>query len=148
METKLIWKSKFFKNRYEIFSHETGIGELQKSSWSRTSSGELNGKKYIFDTRGFLNKETQIIDLKDNSVIGKILFSNWRTKTTIIYRNKEYIFRYDNILNTKWSISDESGVLVNFQSFISDGDINSSNSDEVLILAGLFIRNYIKQNSE
>jgi hypothetical protein len=148
MEIRLTWKKKVLNNIYEIFRDETKIGELINKYWSGTSFGELNSKKFKFTTKGFINQEAQITDPNDESVIGMILFSNWKTKTKIVCKNKEFVWRYDNILNTKWSISDESGVLVNYQSSAFDGDIVATTSDELLILSGLFIRNYIRQHSD
>ena len=151
MEIQLNWKGRLLNSNYEIFQNDIMIGELINKSLSRTSSGELNSKKFKFTTKGFINHETQIIDLQDESDLGMIIFSNWKTKTKIIYRNKEFVWRFDNIFELQlawWSISDESGILVNYQSSAFDGDITAKTTDELLILSGLFIRNYIRQHSD
>jgi hypothetical protein len=46
---------------------------------------------------------------------------------------------------TRWSVSDINEVLINYHSSAFKGTIDSFSDNAVLILAGLFIRNYFKQ---
>lgn len=147
METQFTWKTKLFSNRFEISRYENPVGEVRGSGWRRGASGELNGKKFLFDVKGFFRKEFFITDPGNDSVLGQIFFNAWRTKATIKLGNKEYQWHYDNFFNTKWSISNENGVLIKYQSYTMSGDINTYTDDEALIVAGLFIRNYLKQRA-
>jgi hypothetical protein len=147
METHYTWKSRFFRSRFEIYQYENLVGELKNKSFERRASGELNGRKLMFETKGFFNQEHRIIDQKDDSVVVQIIFNTWKTKTTIRYDNKDYQWHYDNFWNTKWSISNENGALIRYKSSFSSGEITSYTGDEVLILTGLFIKNYFKQRA-
>jgi hypothetical protein len=147
METYYTWKTKFFKNKYEIYQYENLVGEIKNKNWERKILGELNGRKLIFETKGLFKQEHRIIDQKDESILAEIIFNIWRTKTTIKYLNKDYNWQHDNFWNTKWSISNENGALIKYHSRTSGGEITSYTGDEVLILTGLFIKNYLRQRA-
>jgi hypothetical protein len=147
METQYTWKTKMFSRKFEIYRYENHIGELKKREWSGKYAGEMNGKKFVFKIKGFFKKETSIINASDDSVIGTIDFTFWKTKSTVTYQNKEYKWQFDNFVRNKWSLSNENGFLVRYHSQAFKGTIDSYTEDEVLILTGFFIRNYLKQRS-
>jgi hypothetical protein len=147
MEAQFSWKTKLFSNRFEISRNNVIAGELKKEGWSRKVHGELNGRKVLFETKGVFKHETKIIDMVDNSTIGRIEFHNWKAKATVFYQNKEYQWQYDNFFRSKWSLNNENGVLIKFQSHAFKGNIIAYTKDEILILTGFFIRNFIKQKS-
>jgi hypothetical protein len=147
METKLSWKTKLFRNWFEIYRDNILAGKLKKEGWSRKVRGELNDRKIMFETKGFFIHKTQIINLEDNSEIGHVNHHKWKAKSTVEYNNKEYQWRFDNFFRSKWSVSNENGVLIKFHSQGFKGSIISYTKDEVLILTGFFIRNYFRQQS-
>jgi hypothetical protein len=147
METQYIWKTKMFSRKFEIYRYEDHIGTLKKREWTRRTTGEMNGKKFIFESKGFFKHETKIIDQEDNSVLGTIGYIFWKTKSKVIYRNKEYKWQYDSLFRKKWSLSNENGFLVRYHSQGFKGTIDAYTEDEALILTGFFIRNYLKQRS-
>ena len=147
MEIQLTWKTKLFSNRFEIFRYEMKSGELKKETWTRKVNGELNNRKVIFETKGFFEQQTQIINLQDNAVIGRITFLRWKAKATINYSGSEYRFQFDNFFRSKWSLSNEDGFLIRFHSRGFKGTIISYTKDEILILSAFFIRNYLNQKS-
>lgn len=147
MEAHFTWKTKLFRNRYDIFRNDTPAGEMKSKNWSRTSFGELNTRKITFETRGIFRNETKILDTISEIELGSISYNIWKTKATITFRNKDYAFQYDNLFHSKWSISNENGPLVKYHSTISNGIIDSYTDDEVLILTGLFIRHLFQQNA-
>jgi hypothetical protein len=147
METHLTWKKKFFSNIYEISQNEYTAGDLRSIGWKRKSIGELNGKKALFEIKGLFDKDFLISNPDDNSLIGKIVFNTWRTKATITILEKAYSWQYDNFFHSNWSISNENGNLVKYESHFKNGDINSYNNDEILILTGLYLREYLQQRA-
>ena len=147
METQFTWKNKFFSNIYDISRYENVAGELKSIGWKRKSIGELNGKKVLFEIKGFFDKNFLIFNPDDNSLIGKIVFNTWRTKATITILEKAYTWQYDNLFHSKWSISNENCNLVKYESHFKNGDINSYTNDEILILSGLYIREYLQQRA-
>ena len=101
----------------------------------------------MFETKGVFKYETTIIDLQGEMPIGSIKFSNWKARATIFYQDKEYRWQFDNFLRSKWSISDQNGAIIRYHSNAFNGMIISYTRDEILILTGFFIRNFLKQRS-
>jgi hypothetical protein len=147
MKSILTWKKGIFKNTFEIYSSDSLIGTLKENSWKQTATGELNGTKISFRTKGFFTPETEISDSERNNPIGKITYNTWKTKATIEYNNKSAEWKYDNFLNTKWSLSNSEGVMLQYNGSFSKGEIEVFKQDEILLLAGLFITNYFWQIS-
>jgi hypothetical protein len=148
METHFTWKTKLFSRKYEIYKYNAPAGEVTNKNWSKKSVCELNGNKFIFETKGFFKAETHIIDSADNLDIGTIKYTTWKRKPIINLRDREYRWQFDNFFNTRWSVSNENGFLVKYHSRAFKGTIDSYTDDEALILAGFYIRNYYKQKSE
>ncbi len=147
METQYSWKTKLFSNRFEIYRHETLTGQLRKEGWSRRVRGELNDRKILFETKGVFKFTTDIINLQNNSIVGQVKYHKWKAKSTIIYDEREYQCQFDNFFRSKWSISNENGNLIKFHSRGFKGSIISYTKDDILILTGFFIRNFMKQRS-
>ena len=147
MEIQYNWKTKLFSKRFDIYQHEILKGELYKENWSRKVNGELNIRRVMFETKGIFKVETTIIDLQGDITIGNIKFTNWKAKSTISYQNKDYRWQFDNFLRSRWSISDENGAIIRYHSNAFKGIIVSYTRDEILILTGFFIRNFLKQRS-
>ena len=147
MEIQYNWKTKLFSKKFDIYQHEILKGELYKENWSRKVNGELNIRRVMFETKGIFKYETTIIDLQGEMTIGTIKFTNWKAKSTISYQNKDYKWQFDNFLRSKWSLSDENGVIIRYHSHAFTGIIVSYTRDEILILTGFFIRNFLKRRS-
>jgi hypothetical protein len=147
MEAHFTWETKLFSRKFEIYRNDNMIGELRKECFSRKTYGELNVKKIIFVTKGFFKHETRIMDFDEISTLGTILYSAWKSKSTINYMNKDYKWQFDNFLRTKWSLGNENGTIIRYHSRGFKGIIDTYTEDEILILSGFFIRNYLKQRS-
>jgi hypothetical protein len=147
METRYTWKTKFFSNTIQIFQYEGQVGEIVNKAFSRAASGELNGRKLLFEIKGFFRQETRIVDAGNESVVADVIISAWKSKATIRYNNREYLWQHDNFWNSKWSISNENGAVVKYHSRGNGGEVTSYTTDEVLVLAGLFVKNYFRQRA-
>ena len=147
MNTYLQWKKSFFSSTYRIYSNGLLIGQLEEKTFSKSDIGILNGEKYLFKSRGFLSRYTEIVNAKDQTVIGKITYSDWRSKATLTTLNKEAIWKYDNVWNTRWSISNSSGIEIKYACSTTTGKIESNTDDALLLLSGLVVTNYFQQMS-
>jgi len=147
MEIQFTWKTKLFSNRFDIFQDDFLTGELKKEGWSRKVTGELNNRKIMFETKGFFKQETNIIDLIDSSVLGQVKFHNWKSRSAVTYRNIGYQWQFDNFFRSKWSLRNGDETLIKYHSHGFKGEITSYTNDEVLVLTGFFIRNFLKQKS-
>ena len=134
-----------FSNTYKIYSEGKLIGKLKSETFTQSTEGELNGRKYIFKSKGFFKQHTEILDCRDNVVIGKITYNGWMTKANSKIGNERASWKYDNIWNTKWSISNSEGVKINYRGTSTNGKIESNTDDDLLHLSGLFVTNYYTQ---
>lgn len=145
MQSKLKWRKNFFSNLYSIYSNGQKIGILKGKTFSQTSNGELNGRKYTFKTKGFFKQHTEIIDDSENKVIGEITYNNWMTKATISVDYKKNNWKYDNLWNTKWSVFNTEGIDIKYSGSSTSGQIDANTDDSLLLLSGLFVTNYYWQ---
>lgn len=147
METQYTWTSRLFRSTLEIMKYEEPVGELKSIGWRRKSEGNLSGRRVNFEIRGFFGKDFLILNPDDDSQIGQITFNTWRTKATITLKGRNYNWEYVNFWHSKWHITNENGNLVQYTSGFKSGDILSYTDDEILILTGLYIRDYLQQRA-
>jgi hypothetical protein len=147
MKTILKWKKGLFRIAYEIYSEESKVGYLRDRSWGQSSDGELNGEKYWFRTKGFLKQETKIYYSDNDTPVAKIDYNSWMTKARIEYSGNVYTWSMDNFWSTKCSLRSPDGLKIQYRSSFSDGQIESDISNNLLILTGLFVKNYYLQMS-
>ena len=121
------------------------IGKLKENIWSNTATGELNGNLISFRPKGFTKQKTLIIDTVKNELLGEIDFNAFMTKATIRMGDKVFKWKYDNWLNTKWSIHDSEETLVHYSGSSLKGKISASTGDNLLTLTGLYLINYYWQ---
>lgn len=145
MKTSLTWTKGVFSNLYKIHANGDHIGDLKERSFSQSAKGSIRGKEYLFRMHGFFNQSTEIVDSTNNKIVGKIQYNSWRSKATITLNGKTINWKYDNVWNTQWSLSDSDGTIMKFNSSTTKGHINARLDDELLALTGLFVKNYYMQ---
>ncbi|MBZ4192270.1 hypothetical protein [Niabella beijingensis] len=142
MKVLLSWKKNLFSDLYTIYENNLQIGTLRGNSFSQSAYSELYGKSYTFKTKGFLRQHTEIIEEPTQTVIGIITLDNLWTKANIKLHGKEVHWKYENLSNTKWRVSDETGLSIKYATSLTTGRIESNSMDLPLLLAGLFVTNY------
>lgn len=147
METSYTWKTRFFRSAFDISKYGEPAGELCSKGWKRKWEGTLNETRVNFEVKGFFDKDFLILNPDDGSKLGNIVFNTWRTKATITLNGKEYNWDYENWWHTKWVISNQNGNLIKYASGFKSGDILSYSEDNILLLTGLFIRDYLQQRA-
>ena len=147
MKPSLTWTKGVFNNLHKIYSDGNLIGEIKEKALSQSAKGSIRGREYLFRTHGYFNQKTEIIDRTDNQVVGEIQFNSWKSKATIALNGKIINWKYDNLWNTQWSLSDSDGTVMKFNSSITKGQIDAGQDDELLVLTGLFVKNYYMQTA-
>ena len=145
MQTGLRWKKELFSNTYKIFANGGQTGSLTDRPFSRSAIGELNGKRYTFQTIGTFRQRTEILNREKNRVIGEINYNSMMTRATISLESGTFNWKYENIRNTKWRIFGAAGLEISYNGSFRGGHIVSSTEDELLLLSGLFVTNYYWQ---
>lgn len=120
---------------------------LENSTFSRKSTGQIDGQKYIFITKGFFTQNTDIIDAQTNKKVGEITYNNWMTKATITTNEQLINWKYDNIWNTRWSLFSSDGIEIKCSGSSLSGKMESNTEDALHLLCGLFVTNYYWQTS-
>ena len=137
MQSKSRQKKGFFPSVYNIHSKDQQIGTLKDKIFSQTSDGEIKGTKYTFKTKGIFKQHTKIIDNREKNVIGQISNNSCLTKASIKVFDKTTIRKYDNIWNTKWSVTDSEGNHINYSGHSTSGQIDSTRENDLFLLADL-----------
>lgn len=145
MQRDYNWTKGFLSETYKIFHNGMLVGNLSEKFFSQTAHGEINEEKYIFKTSGFFRQKTQIIENKGNKMVGEITYDIWMNKAIITINGQKFGLKYDNVWNTKWSISNLNEILIKYNSSTSPGQIQSNTDNQLLILSGLFVSNYYLQ---
>jgi len=145
MKTNLEWRKGLLSSTYRIYDEGRQVGVLREHTFAQTANGELNGMKYTFRTKGFLNQKTDIIDDRSGETIGEIEYNTWMTKATLTFGNRIVFWKYNNMWNTKWSIYDSDNIKIDYAGSTTGGLIDSSIDDDLLLLSGLFVTNYYRQ---
>lgn len=141
----LNWTNTLFASNYKIFDGENQTGELSHSSFSNNNTGTLGSTKLSFISKGIFSSVIAINDLQSNLSVGEIKFNAFGSSAVIVLNNKTYTWKYDNLLQTQWSILDNEHKIVNFSASFSSGKIVSDVDDEMLFLCGLYVQNYMIQ---
>jgi len=142
---KLQWKSKSFSGEYMILDKELQVGSLKNSFLSSKTNGVLNDTKVVFKSKGILKQYIEIIKAGTDDVIGVITFGSFMSKAKIIINGTSYNWKYTNSWNTKWRVSIENGVDINYNKKNTKGTIESNIDDSLLMLIGLYINIYYIQ---
>jgi len=99
----------------------------------------------MFITKGFFKQTVQIISTQDETEIGQIAFNFWKRKAFIKLNGREYVFSFNNFFMTYWGISDENEELIKYHSKAFKGTIDSYSDNSVLVLTGLYVRNFFRR---
>lgn len=143
----LHWKKRIFDHTTTIHSVEGEIGYLKEHSWKQTAEGEVNNRRYAYRTSGFFNQVTEIVDPSTGYLVGKIEYNALKSKATLTYLDHTLYWQYDNLWQSRWSITDERGLNISFQGSLQKGSIEGEDLSEFLILTGLFVTNYYVQST-
>lgn len=145
MDQKLNWTKGVFDQSYQIKSGDNPIGHFKEHFWGDGAEAEINEKRYRFQTKGFLNQNTQIIDGDEDEVIGNITYNTWRTKAHIHYPEGTATWENANMWGTKYKVVDEDGNEILFNPSFTNGTIDANTQNDLLLLTGLFVANYYWQ---
>lgn len=158
MNRKLNWVKQAFSRDVQILREGQLVGGMHQDLLSRDVEAYLNDVRVRFDVTGFLAHLVNIHNVSNNDqVIGQIGLSFGKRAELKLTSGESYLWKRHNMLMREWDMIRETpdGLpekeVVSYdrtQQFFKDaGDItvneagNTANA-EVIILTGLFIRNY------
>jgi hypothetical protein len=139
---KLNWKSEIFSSTIIVFDKNKKIGFFKSELFSDNTSLKINKTKYNFFKKDIFSQKILIFNTSTKEIIGEINYESFKTKAQIKLNDKSYSWKYENFWNNKWSLTDENGILSEYDSNFNGGQIESITNDYLLILTGLFTTNY------
>lgn len=145
MKNTFNWKKGTFSSTIRIFSGEELIGELTDHAFKQKAEGHIRNKQYRFKTKGLFKQDTQIMEGESDLIIGNISYNSMMSKATIQFPDRTVYWKYDNKWQTRWSLFDNQGTLINFAGGHYKGSIECDEVEELLLLSGMFVTNFYQQ---
>lgn len=134
------WNKGLFDSNYQIFTEGEISGNLLFDNWKNEAKGMGLTTNISFKTEGFLTPKTNILNNK-NEIIGVITYESWQTKATINMASGDIFgWSFTNSWLSNWSITDFKEKNISYKSKSGTGTIESTASDEIMLLTGIFIR--------
>lgn len=122
------------------------VGNIKFPYFTRNSYSELNGNKLNFTVRGFSGNKVIIKDGYDNSVKGEIKFQVWGPGAFITDSSGEHYTWHQSFFKSgSWYITHSQETVVSAKGLLKR-EINYRETNELLVLAGLFIWRRILQD--
>ncbi|RYG16661.1 MAG: hypothetical protein EOO07_12785 [Chitinophagaceae bacterium] len=144
MQRLLTWRKGLFDSNYQLYTNSEIKGSLIFSSWKNNARG-IALKNYYFTTEGFLNPVTKIRDENHNE-IAKINYNSWKLKATLTFKDLEHAsWSFSNGWLSEWTITNHRDKQIHYQSSAGTGVVHSDNEDELMMLSGLFIREFFSR---
>lgn len=142
MEKRFIWNKGYFDSNYQLFSEGKIEASLQFDSWRNNARGIALKQSIFFKTEGFLNPVTKISN-ESNEVIAIITYDQWHAKATLTLKDNEvFAWSFGDGWLSRWSITNFKDKQTFYQSSTTSGSVLANNDDEVILIAGLFIKEF------
>nr|WP_199158055.1 hypothetical protein [Pedobacter sp. ASV2] len=142
MEYILNWRKGLFDSNYQVFKNGLLKFSLSFSSWKNTAIATSIDGVYLLKTNGILASETKILNNK-NEAIGVISYDLLSFKAKIVLNSGEqFDWSYQNSWLSRWSINNHMDKQIIYSSRSGNGMISSNVDDDILLMAGLFAREY------
>lgn len=158
LPTKISWAKKAFERTTQFTHDGQVVGEIKRDGiFGHDVTARLYNTHVRFDVMGFVVHSVNIHDLTNNDkVVGRIEL-NFGKRATLTLKNGEvYVWKRANFLMKEWHLihdipnTDNDPEVIDYERtrrlfFAEEGKINilkPSPNEALLVLTGLFIRNY------
>lgn len=138
----LTWTKGIFDSSYQIFADGKIRNTLFFNTWKNEARGIGQDKSYYFKTSGLFNGHTQILN-ENNEIIGTIAYQSLKSNAMLtMTTGEQYMWQHTNNWHSRWEISNREDILISYTSSTSSGTIETNTDDELLLICGLFVREY------
>ena len=159
LPTKLNWTKKAFERSTQINHEGQLVGEMKRQDlFSHDVQASLYDTHVRFDVTGFLVHDINVHNVSNaDEIIGSISISFGKKATLTLKNGEVYVWKRANMLMKEWHLihdlpnTDNDPEVVDYVRtrhllFGENGEINilekPTSNTELLVLTGLFIRNY------
>lgn len=142
MEQVLFWRKGLFDSNYQVFDQQQLKFSMNFSSWQNSAIATMQTGIYLFKSEGFSKPETRILD-NQNQVLATITYHWLGFKAKIVFASGEtFDWSYQNSWLSRWSLNNLKDKQILFNASAGNGNIHTNIEDDMLIVTGLFIREY------
>ncbi|KQM70025.1 hypothetical protein ASE74_23750 [Pedobacter sp. Leaf216] len=142
MEQVLNWRKGLFDSNYQVVNNGLLRFSLNFSSWKNSAIATTQGGIYLLKSEGFSKPETKIVDNK-NTVLAVITYDWLNFKAKIIFATGEtFDWSYQNSWLSRWSLNNHKDKQILYNASAGNGLIHTNVDDDMVVLCGLFIREY------
>lgn len=135
------WRSNWLSGDFQLFTDGVQKGIISFSSWRSDAESMFEDKNYFFSNVGFWQSQTNVIDRKTHEVVAIITYDSWKSKAVISLKSGEqYEWRSTGIWKSQFTVSNYKDEHIMYSSNSNTGTISSDTDNELLIVAGLFIK--------
>ncbi|MCX2430834.1 MULTISPECIES: hypothetical protein [unclassified Pedobacter] len=142
MEKILNWRKGLLDSNYQVFEDmllkfSLNFFSLKNSAIATTQSGI-----YLLKSEGYSTPESKILNNK-NEVLAVIRYDWLGFKARIFCTSgDEFDWSFQNSWFSRWSVNDHKNKQIIYNSASGSGLIHSNTEDDLVMVAGLFIREY------
>jgi hypothetical protein len=142
MEQVLNWRKGLFDSNYQVFNNGLLKFSMNFSSWKNSAIATTQAGIYLLKSEGLSKPETKILD-NQNQVLAVITYDWLGFKAKIVFASGEtFDWSFQNSWLSRWSLNNHKDKQILFNASTGNGLIHSNVEDDMLILCGLFIREY------
>lgn len=138
----LNWKTSWTGKECRIFREKLIVGLLKTKMWNGIAHGELFGHMLAFKPEGFFRRSTEILDINQTIVLGKIEYNWWKSSATITYQNQVFNWKFNSWTRKSWVVSSNatSGYFKRTSVWKNEGTIEQEDLPAPIVLAALYVQ--------
>ncbi|MGM9479505.1 hypothetical protein ACS5PU_24000 [Pedobacter sp. GSP4] len=142
MEQVLYWRKGLFDSNYQLFDRAQLKFAMNFSSWKNSAVATMQSGIYLLKSEGFTKPETKVLN-NANEVLATITYDWLGLKAKInLATGETFDWSYQNSWLSRWSLNNRQDKQVLFSASAGKGNVHTNVNDDMLILYGLFIREY------
>jgi len=142
MEQVLSWRKGLFDSNYQVINNGLLRFSMNFSSWKNSAIATTQSGIYLLKSEGFSKPETKIVD-NTNTVLAVITYDWLGFKARIVFSSGEtFDWSYQNSWLSRWSLNNHQDKQILYNASTGNGLIHTNVDDDMLVLCGLFIREY------
>ncbi|QPH39457.1 hypothetical protein [Pedobacter endophyticus] len=138
----LNWRKSLFDSNYHVFDDALLKFSISFSALKNSAIATTQQGVYILRSEGYSNPETKVINNK-NEVIAIIKYDWLGFKARISFvSGEQFDWTFQNSWLSRWSLNNHADKQLIYNSSTGTGLIHTNTDDDLLILIGLFTREY------
>ncbi|QNN43628.1 hypothetical protein [Pedobacter roseus] len=135
------WRSNWLSGNFQLFADGVQKGMITFETWRSDAESMFEDKNYFFSNVGFWQSQTNVIDRKTHEVVAIITYDSWKSKAVISLKSGEqYEWKSAGIWKSQFTVSNYKDAHITYSASSNSGAISSDTDNELLIIAGLFIK--------